>query len=126
MLSEDDLIDHILMKLPKSYSEVVTAIATSKTKHSLSDVKQSVRAHFIRVVKDVGNAEGKKEVALFAGGFKGKCHNCGKLGHKSSQCRQKRSKFNGNCNYCGKKGHKEQECYKKKRDERNGTTNSNN
>ena len=52
VLSDDDLIDHILMKLPKSYSEVVTSIATSKVKHSLPDVKQSVRAHYIRVIKD--------------------------------------------------------------------------
>ena len=27
-----------------------------------------------------------EEIGLFAGGFKGKCHNCGKYGHKKSQC----------------------------------------
>ena len=123
VLNDDDLIDHILMKLPKAYSEVVTSIATSKTKHTLSDVKQSVRAHFIRVVKD-SDSNSKKEVALYAGGFKGKCHNCGKIGHKSIHCKQKRSKFNGNCGYCHKKGHREHECFKKKRDQRSGPSGS--
>ena len=27
------------------------------------------------------------EIGLFAGGFKGKCHNCGKTGYKSKECR---------------------------------------
>ena len=32
-----------------------------------------------------GDSEG--EIGLFAGGFKGRCHNSGKIGHKAAQCR---------------------------------------
>ena len=32
-----------------------------------------------------GDQEG--EIGLFAGGFKGKCNNCGKQGHKAKDCR---------------------------------------
>jgi hypothetical protein len=44
------------------------------------------------------------EAALFAGGFKGRCHQCGKYGHKVADC--------GNlfCRYCKKDGHTIKDC----------------
>jgi hypothetical protein len=82
-----------------------------------------------------------EETALFAGGFKGKCNNCGQYGHKSRDCRNKKKKNNNNnrnhknnkengdkdneknpfldkCHYCKKEGHMAKDCFKKKRDEK--------
>jgi hypothetical protein len=75
-----------------------------------------------------------EEHALFAGGFKGKCNNCGKIGHKAKDCRDKKGnqdKKDGNhqsnnnndgdknveCFYCKRKGHRISNCYKLKQKE---------
>jgi len=84
----------------------------------------------------------KEEKALKTGikkQFKGKCHVCGKIGHKGADCwtleanKGKRpaiyyqkgnietKSFTGNCNYCHKKGHRESECRTKQNDNANNT-----
>ena len=35
-----------------------------------------------------GKSEEEGEVGLFAGGFKGRCHNCGKQGHRAKECKE--------------------------------------
>ena len=64
--------------------------------------------------------EGK--IGSFAGGFKGKCHNCGKIGHKAAKCRMPgggshdagSSKANIECHFCHEKGCHKNECPKLK------------
>jgi Zinc knuckle len=49
------------------------------------------------------------------GHFKGKCRNCGMLGHKASQCKSRHveeTKTEGICNYCKKSGHVKANCFK--------------
>ena len=57
--------------------------------------------------------------------FKGKCNNCGKMGHKSKDCRKNpvgsvQDKHKGQsdkkdwCKYCMRGPHKEEDCYSKK------------
>ena len=82
--------------------------------------------------KGYGNGS---ETALFAGGFKGRCHNCGKYGHKSVDCNDKKdnsggdskkgtsngngsgSGFKGKCFKCNEYGHKACDCPKGKNNE---------
>lgn len=45
--------------------------------------------------------------------FQGNCHQCGKYGHRVSECRNNFRRFEGNCNYCHQYGHKESECRRK-------------
>jgi len=84
----------------------------------------------------------KEEKALKTGfkkQFKGKCHVCGKIGHKGTDCwtleankkkwptsyhgrentETKNNRFTGNCHYCHKKGHQESECHTKLNDNEN-------
>jgi Zinc knuckle len=55
-----------------------------------------------------------EEKALFVMQFKGKCRNCGKLGHKSAQCKSKAVQKDKEiiCNYCKKSGHLKSQCFK--------------
>ena len=56
----------------------------------------------------------ENEVVLTNMNFKGKCHTCGKYGHKQSKCSKKNKskeekgnkKFMGKCNHCNKVGYK--------------------
>jgi len=117
---------------------------------NLEDLRADLRCKYDRLV-DSGRIEKinedrndklvREERALKTGfkkQFKGKCHVCGKIGHKGTDCwtldsnKEKRPtryndkndgnrnyKFNGNCNYCDKKGHKEADCRTKQRDKTN-------
>jgi hypothetical protein len=87
--------------------------------------------------------EEKEERALtMKAKFKGQCTHCGKWGHKSLDCRDKKKKeeanfvqnekghsiqntdgsrkFIGECFYCHKIGHRMADCRKKKFDEKKG------
>jgi hypothetical protein len=47
--------------------------------------------------------------------FKGKCRNCGKIGHKAAQYKLKQMREERNdvvCNYCKKPGHFKSNCFK--------------
>jgi hypothetical protein len=72
------------------------------------------------------NEEGEflEEQALFNGQFKGKRRNCGQVGHKSFQCKNRSSHNGGNngngtgtnfCSYCRKLGHDKKSCFKFKK-----------
>ena len=59
-----------------------------------------------------------KEIGLFAGGFKGRCHNCGKFGHKAVDCTEPK-KIDGRkgqgdefYRYCRSKDHTIENCPK--------------
>lgn len=67
----------------------------------------------------------EEEVGFFAGGFKGKCNNCGKQGHKMKDCRspgggahsgnKNKANVNVECHHCHEKGHHKSDCPKSKK-----------
>jgi hypothetical protein len=89
-------------------------------------------------MKSTSNREGEgfEETAFFSGQFKGKCRNCGQIGHKLFQCKNCGSHNSGNngnssgrifCSYCCKPGHDRKNCFKlKKEDSRSNNASSNN
>ena len=125
---------HVLNNLPSAYDNLVDGLedklgATNEPltleglREKLSEKYEKIRAR--KKFRDDSDSEGE-ERALFAGGkFKGRCHYCGKFGHKASECRKKKSdnekgatsekskRFDGKCNFCGKYGHKEKDCWEK-------------
>jgi hypothetical protein len=82
-----------------------------------------VSLHFKRLnMKSMKNEKNEEfdDHALFNGQFKGKCRNCGLIGHMSFQCN---GGNNGNmtegnyCSYCHKLGQVKQNCFKLKKKE---------
>ena len=80
----------------------------------------------------MSDVEEEAETALFSKQFKGRCHKCGKWGHKSTDCKEnkggERNSGGGNnrggqrtskkCTHCGKTGHTIETCWKKQREDK--------
>ena len=139
-ISDEDLIIHIINNLPDAYEAVCDQIENEMNDEnrvfevSLDMVKDRLRSKYLKMLRktnlkhNAGKSTTFSEDAMYAGKyFKGKCHHCGKQGHKSVDCKDKKGKSDNNggnksklhCNYCNKNGHSEDFCYKKKREQRN-------
>ena len=131
VMSEVDLIIHILSNLPEEYevavSELERKLKDDSVQLSMEDIRETLGSRFDRIVK---NYEAKKEELAFAAfkkQFKGLCGKCGEHGHKSTECpnkeagRAEQHKFQGTCWVCGKTGHKARKCPNKKNKEQEKT-----
>ena len=141
-IEDNELIMHILYNIPSVYANINDQYMKDLDNEKdieLEDLRADLRRKYDRLL-DQGNIDKtddanddkiiKEEKALktvFKKQFKGKCCNCGKIGHKGADCwtleanKDKRpanhyrkenitsKNFSGNCNYCHKKGHKESE-----------------
>ena len=129
---DEELIAHIIANLPSEYSEVITVVE-GMDKITLSEVKAKIRAFYKRKFKSEKAPTKEKELALFAGQFKGNCRSCGKQGHKAAECRSKPTKNekdrdgsnknrdgvgkNIKCYNCNKfAGHLSKDCPEKRKD----------
>ena len=147
-ISDETLLEHALNNVTSEYNIVVTILerrlghATDPLTIEQLRVELSLVFERMQSKNKYKNRRNDEETALFAGGFKGKCNNCGKYGHRARDCRDRDKKnnnnnnrnnrndrklqgrendkkpFNGKCHYCKKEGHMAKDCFKKKRDEK--------
>jgi len=138
--TETDLMMHILGNLPSDYDTLVPNLRKDLNAGTLTieQIRTDLNAHYKKIGKRKDDAEyegteqsmkslvtqlkslDEAEIAqVFKKVFKGNCHSCGKQGHKSSDCPNKkggtksRSKsftFNGKCYGCGMIGHRKADC----------------
>ena len=104
-ISDDYLMTHILVSLPPEYSPVVdhAKIDLRQKTLTLTELKKRLKEKYMQLRKLKG--WGEDEVALSASQnsarfqkkgttprqtprFKGRCHHCGKWGHKKEHCRE--------------------------------------
>ena len=132
-MTEVDILEQALNNVPKEYDVVIETLQNRVDATidplTISELRMRLRNRYTRLYASSNDKERDGETALFAGGFKGKCNNCGKYGHKAKDCHDKARgkgkdgkknqarKFNGKCNYCGKPGHMAKDCFKKKKAE---------
>ena len=125
MMDQDYIMDekefhmHILNNLPDTY-EIVQRELERKLDEDLStvEIQTELKLKFQRMHPNKVDDE-NEDVGLFAGGFKGHCHNCGQQGHKSTNCPDRKEntnyiggkRFRGKCYHCGKTGHKKSNCW---------------
>lgn len=109
-LEDLDIICHLLLSLPKSYDNLVTALETlDADKLDIIFVKSRLLDEFAKRNQYEGSGCSKSDlsVAMNANGsFKFKCYRCQKVGHKWSECKAKidieAARQNGNANVATK------------------------
>jgi hypothetical protein len=142
-ITENQFMIHILNNLTSDYDLQLALMARrvgdADKPLTVEEVRGELNLRFERLnMKTSRNEEGEvlEEKALFSGQFKGKCRNCGQVGHKSFQCKNHSSHNGGNngngngtgihfCLYCRKPGHDKKSCFKlKKKEAQNGHASS--
>jgi gag-polypeptide of LTR copia-type len=104
IMTDDDIIIHVISNLPKDYDaicdqlEIELGDEDQKQKITILDIKNRLRNKYNKLkvrVKSIGEDSGDCEKLMSIKGhhkklFKGKCHNCGKYGHRISDCLEKK------------------------------------
>ena len=89
---DDETLEHICGNLPKCYDSTVAPlekrINDPDDPLDIDELREDLALKYQKMNPKSMEADldEDEEIGLFAGGFKGKCHNCGKYGHKKSQC----------------------------------------
>ena len=157
-ISDDEYIKDLLEKMPKKEGELGVYHQVKKaTLKKMKAVNHGVTVgdvvdDLMDIYKEIKPSEEKDEkengTAFYMKGkqFKGRCRNCGQIGHKISDCPEKKKqdykprgsggykprfsanrnnrpkqqdgkkKFGGKCFHCGVKGHKKEDCWKLKKE----------
>jgi Zinc knuckle len=113
----EQLLAAVIRAAPKDCKAVVTMEQRAKGNSvTLADLEEVMHQHW-RTIKNNKKEKSEDDEELTLSAFDGKCHNCGKKGHKSADCRSGKSargkskKFSGKCNTCGKSGHMAKSCW---------------
>ena len=92
-MTEVDILEQALNNVPKEYDMVIETlqhrIDTTVDPLTISELRVRLRHRYTKLYSGMSDKDKDGETALFAGGFKGKCNNCGKIGHKAKDCRDK-------------------------------------
>jgi gag-polypeptide of LTR copia-type len=95
---EKQFMIHVLNNLPPDYDLQVALlerrIGDEKDPLTVSEIRSELSLRFERLNNHSNNENGEAsdEMALYSGQFKGKCRNCGKIGHKLFQCKNQKSR----------------------------------
>ena len=136
-ISDEQFMVHIINLLPKAYelevSQLEKRVGAINNPLTIEDMREELDLRYerlnIRDDDDDDDGDGEEQALYASSGFKGKCHKCGKYGHKAANCRTNKNSqkkhdngkkhFNKKpykltCYNCGEEGHKAKDCPKKK------------
>jgi Zinc knuckle len=118
VMTDDQFIVQVLNSLTSDYKLQMLLlekqIGNKCNPLSIEELKEELNLQFERPSTSPNDNLGE-ESALFNSQFKGKCRNCGKLGHKAAKCKSKQIKDEKSdvmCNYCKKSGRVKANCFK--------------
>ena len=125
-LTESELVTEAMVKAKTEYKTLITTLMIThgdnlNLEHMRDGMTQQYRMNHSKGTDDGPSDDSSEEgTEAIMSSFDGECYNCGKKGHKATDCRQSKKsfgmskgKFKGSCNNCGKPGHKEKDCWKK-------------
>jgi hypothetical protein len=132
-MTDDQFMVQVLNSLTNDYELQMLLlekrIGSKENPLTIDELKEELSPRYERLVMKTETAKINdlgKEKALVVTQFKGKCRNCGKIGHMAAQCKLKQMREERNdvvCNYCKKPGQVKSNCFKlmkKKQVEENG------
>jgi hypothetical protein len=104
VLTDDDIIIHVISNMPRDYDAICDQLENElgdedlKKKVAIQEVKNRLRNKYnklkmrIKTIDDTSDGPNEKLMAIknFKKTFKGKCYNCGKYGHRISECTEKK------------------------------------
>ena len=120
-MTDEQFLIQVLNSLTGDYELQMTLmekrIGNKENPLTIDELKEDLNLRYERLSsksESTRNDDYGEEKALFVTQFKGKCRNCGKLGHKSAQCKSKAVQEDKEiiCNYCKKSGHLKTQCFK--------------
>ena len=141
-ISDNQFMIHILNNMTSDYdlqlAMMEKRINDKMNPLTIDEIRADLNLRFERLnmeLSDDNENEGVEDLALFGGQFKGKCRNCGAIGHKAQDCKNKTQQNGTNhgnsqngayCTYCRRSGHLKRNCFKlKNKMNRNHSTSSN-
>jgi gag-polypeptide of LTR copia-type/Zinc knuckle len=144
-ITDNQFMTHILNNMTSDYDLQLALmekrINDKSSPLTVDEIRDDLNLRFERLnMKSNHESENEEhhDVAVFGGRFKGKCRNCGMIGHKSRDCknkfRQNGGKNGGNqvnlnngayCTYCRRPGHSKINCFKLKNNNNRNSTTSN-
>jgi hypothetical protein len=92
-ITEKQFMIHVLNNLTPDYDLQVSflerRIGDEKDPLTVSEIRSelSLRLERLNNYSNIDNTEASEVLAIYGGHFKGKCRNCGKIGHKLFQCK---------------------------------------
>jgi hypothetical protein len=93
-------------------------IGSKENQLTIDELKEELILRYERLLMKTETAKINnlgEENALVVFQFKGKCRNCGRIGHEAAQCKSKHMREERNevfCNYCKNPGHVNSNCFK--------------
>jgi hypothetical protein len=99
-MDDESLMEHVLNNVPGMYnieiSKLEDWLGDPNSPLTLEEICAALSLRYERANAKKGRQNKRynqnEETALFAGGFKGKCNNCGQYGHKLRDCHHKKKK----------------------------------
>jgi hypothetical protein len=148
-ISDNQFILHILNNMTDDYDLQLAMMEKRVTDKSnpltIDEIRDDLNLKFERFNEkqnEESENDNNQEVAIFGGQFKGKCRNCGAIGHNTKDCKLKTNQNGGQksgnynnfqkntnngtfCTYCCQPGHIKSNCFKlkNKSNRDNGTSN---
>jgi len=132
-ITDEDFMVHVLNGLPKEYEVQVSKLeerfGSTSNPLTIKDMRSELNLKFACLKRQSEEQSETDQVLAAFCRFKGKCSNCGKYGHKSSECHSKMmmtksengegrkqkkgktmDKSHIKCYNCGKMGHYKSKC----------------
>jgi hypothetical protein len=119
-VSSEQVLAAAIRAVPKEYKAVVTCEQPIKgTLITITDLELAMHQHW-RAIKHMNKTKRSKfDKELTLSAFDGTCFNCGKKGHKSTKCKNKKKaggktskgKLAGKCSAWGKPGQMARTCW---------------